>query len=291
LALLLASRTAGVAGCWVGVARDGENRDADAVALADRPDATLITAWARSRESWLGSGLEIKGEPSIALLRVVNRGDDQEDRVVVRARVHVRCKHPNSKFVGGRDVHLDERWTLGRSGGSWMLRSLDGDPLSGPVLTAPLIPNRSFDDERLTEESLARFLPPLIAAELTHLIDAWELAVTGAQAPLEALTSAAAREVLLRPSPGQRLVIRDAVLTSWQPTKLNLSMRPPAIELTVKIEAVRYVVGDDGNPRFGRTKDRSSMVLTWVIELTEIALTPWRLATSDNPAAAILAPP
>lgn len=32
--------------------------------LGGRPDVSLIRAWARSRQSWLGSGLEAKGEPS-----------------------------------------------------------------------------------------------------------------------------------------------------------------------------------------------------------------------------------
>lgn len=97
------------------------------------------------------------------------------------------------------------------------------------------------------------------------------------------------REMLLRPGPGQRLILRDAVLTSWEPTTLDLSRRPAAIELTVKVEAVRAVVGDDGNAQVGNLTVRCAMVLHWVLELTEIAQTPWRLAESNNPVEAILA--
>src|SRR6266571_766077 len=64
-------------------------RGEDISELKERPDAHLITAWARSRESWIGDGLEAAGQPSIDLLRVVNREDEAEDRVIARVRVQV----------------------------------------------------------------------------------------------------------------------------------------------------------------------------------------------------------
>lgn len=201
--------------------------------------------------------------------------------------------------------------------------SMGGDPLAGPVLTAPLIPNRSFDTERLREESLAelanaqkvgddvalsdlvgadeppafahldlsvrdsRFLPALIAAELAHLLEAWEEAVLGPEAPLEELASADARAALLRPGPGKRLIMRDAVLKSWKPTRLDLSRRPPVIEVTLDVEAVRYVMTDKGRRYAGNETDVRRMALTWTPELIDSARAPWRLAISNNPAEAI----
>jgi hypothetical protein len=302
-------------------------RSEDISELKDRPDAHMIRAWARSRESWMGSGLEAVGPPSIDLLRVVNRGDEAEDRVVARVRLQVHCKHPRplgddvfGKLVARRHVHLDERWTLGRSENRWILLSVDGDPLAGPVLTAPLIPTRSHDMQRLREESLAelastqkvaegvrlsdlvpaheqpalalldlsivdgRFLPALIAAALAHLIEAWEEASTGAETPLEKLASSNARASLLRPGGDKCLIMRDAMLKAWEPTRLELSRQPPAVEVALSVDAIRYVATADGDYLAGNAKDQHRMTLTWLLELADDAQTPWRLAASNSPA-------
>lgn len=295
-------------------------RGAPLAVLDGRADAGLLKAWARSRQLWIGSGLTLRRFPSIDLLRVVNREGDDEDRAVVRVRMHVHCRRPRLGAAGLRNQRLDERWTLGRAGDGWAVLSVDGDPLAGPVLTAPLIPNRSFDDDRLLEESLAeqasaqtvtgdvtlselvspdeppalavldlsivdaRFFPPLIAAALAHLVEAWQEAVTGSATPLEERASAEAIAVLLRPGPGWRLFLRDAVLTSWEPTGLQLSRRPPAIEIELRVDAVRFVATDDDDRRFGNETERRGILLTWLLELSDSATTPWRLATSTNPA-------
>jgi hypothetical protein len=201
--------------------------------------------------------------------------------------------------------------------------SVSGDPLADPVLAAPLIPNPSADTERLTDESLAeladrqkvgdgvalsdlvndddpaavalldlsvvdsRFGPELIAATLARLLEAWEGAVHGAEAPLEELASDGARNALLRPSPGTRLMIRDGVLKSWEATDLHLSRHPPMIDVTVNVEAVRYLVSDDGTALAGNRSDPHQMELTWVLELRGSARDPWQLMTSNSLAAAI----
>jgi hypothetical protein len=298
-------------------------RKGECGALEGSPDERLVRAWARSRKSWLGSGLKVVGRPSIDLLRVVNRADEEEDRVVVRVFIHIHCRHPRLGFVATRYVHLDERWTLGRRGGHWVLLSIGGDPLAGPVLTAPLIPNPSFDTERLREESFAelasaqrvgddvalgdfvsadeppalalfdlslldgRFESALIATELAHLLEAWEEAVTGSEAPLAELASAQARRTLLRPRQGVRLIMRDAVLKSWQPTRLEMTRKPPAIEVALDVGAVRYVVTDSGSHLAGEETDPRPMGLTWILELSGSSQTPWRLASSNNPAESI----
>jgi hypothetical protein len=192
----------------------------------------------------------------------------------------------------------------------------------GPVLTGPLIPTPSSDTERLREESLVelagaqklpdgvaladlvsadeapalalldlsivdpRFLPVLIARGLAHLIERWEGAVSGSEEPLEELASADARAALLRPARGTRLVMRDAVLKSWEPKRLDLYQQP-AIEVTLEVEAVRYVVSNDGSHIAGDQTNPHEIALTWILELTDSKRTPWRLATSNNPAEAI----
>jgi hypothetical protein len=288
-----------------------------------RPDAGLVTAWARSRQSWLGSRLRVRHEPSVELLRVVNRAGESEDRVVVRVLIRVYRRVPRLDLLVVRHVRLDERWTLGRYGDQWALLSVEGSPLAGPVLTAPLVPTPAYDTERLQEESLAelasaqkvpadvspselvdtdappafalldlsvvdgRYLPALVAAQIAHLVEAWEEAATGSPAPLAALTSAEALTALLQPGPGKRMVIRDATLTSWEPVRLELSEQPPMIVTRVEIKAERYVVTDDGAHRAGNDNERRDIILIWKLELTDNNRAPWRLVSSSNPAQGI----
>lgn len=289
--------------------------------LDGRVDAPLIKAWARSRQSWLGSRVRVRGKPAVDLLRVVNRADDTEDRVVARIRVRIRRYRSPLDLLAVRHVRLDERWTLGRYDGQWALLSVEGDPISGPVLTAPLIPTPAHDTDRLREESFAelgsaqkipadvspaelvgadeppafalldlsvvdgRFLPELIADQLAHLVEVWEEAVTGSAAPLEAVADANAVSALLYPAADRRLIIRDAVLKSWEPMRLELSQRPPTIVVNVVVEACRYVVSDDGIRRAGNDDVRREISLTWTLQLTDATDAPWRLVKSSNPAA------
>jgi hypothetical protein len=291
-------------------------------ALEGRRDASLIRAWARTWQSRIGRDLEAVGLPSIDLLSVVNRDDEEEDRVAVRVRVRIHCKHPKvGTFT--HHLHIDERWTFERSDRSWFLLSMGGDPLASLVLTSPLIANPAADTDRLREESFSdmadaqkvgddvdlsdlvspdeaptlalldlslvdgRFLPALIATELAHLIEAWEGAVSGSEAPLAELASTEARDALLRPGPNRRLVVHDAVLKSWEATRLDLSGRPPAIEVALVVEATRSVVRDDGRAVVGNQTEARQLALTWTLELTDSAQDPWRLATSNNPAESI----
>lgn len=303
-----------VNGLWHGRSSD---------ALDQRPDAGLMKAWARARQSWLGDDLAVDGWPSVDLLSVVNREDEDEDRVAARVRFRIHCKHPRGGSLGPHHLHVDERWTFGRSDSYWVLLSMSGDPLAAPVLEVPLVPTPSADTARLGEESLAeladaqkvgddvvlsdlvspdeppayalpdlavvdsRFGPELIAADLTHILEAWEGAATGSEAPLEELASEDARDALLRPAPGARLFVRDVVLKSWEATRLDLSRRPVAIEVSLEVEAVRYVVDDAGRSVTSNTRDPRLVSLAWTLELTDEAGTPWHLATSDKPAESI----
>ncbi|HEY1832758.1 MAG TPA: hypothetical protein VGG38_21145 [Acidimicrobiales bacterium] len=302
---------------------DGLWRNGTFGVLDGRPDGGLVRAWARSWQSFLGTGLEVTGKPSVDLLSVVNRHDEAEDGVVVRVRLRIHCKYPKVGTLGPHHTHLDERWTFGHSGRRWLLLSVSGDPLAGPKLRAPLIPTPSSDTDRLREESLAesanrqkmgddvdlgtlvgrddppafalldlsvvdsRFESALIAAQLAHLIEVWEEAVNGSEEPLEELTSNQVKGTLLRPARGTRLIVRDAVLKSWEASKLHLSQRPPAIEVTLDVQAVRYVVRDNGTSVAGNRTDAHQMALTWALELTDSAQDPWRLTKSNNPAEGI----
>jgi hypothetical protein len=129
-----------------------------------------------------------------------------------------------------------------------------------------------------------RFDSALIASQLAHPLEAWEEAVAGSDRPLENLASAQARTTLLRPRHGTRLMMRDAVLKSWAPTSLALTRKPPAIEVMLNVEAVRFVVTDVGSHLAGENTESRRMRLTWVLELSGPIEAPWRLASSTNPA-------
>lgn len=135
--------------------------DDGSTAVADRrPDAAVVTQWAREKAR-LGSGLRLEAPAELAVLRVVNRHGEDEDRVVVRMRARLHRDRPKPQFRGDLShlevpttVKLDERWTLGRESERWFLLDVEGDPLAAPVLAAPLITGPTDDDTRLLESSL-----------------------------------------------------------------------------------------------------------------------------------------
>ncbi len=286
----------------------------------DRADERIVTAWARSWQLRLGRGLSAHDNPSVDVLHVVNRHDEDEDRVVLRVRLHIHCAQPS---WGQHRAHCDERWTLGRRGADWILLSVSGDPLAGPILNAPFVTDPSGDTERLTEESLAelltadgsskdvdlsdlvspeeapslaladlsvvdpRFDPSLLGAALSHLLEAWETAVTGSESPLAELASPQARDALLRPGPESQLYVRDVVLKSWEVIKLHLDRKPPVVDVELHVVAVRYVVRFESAIRVGNATDPRPVTLTWTLELTESSEVPWQLISASGSDAGI----
>jgi len=303
--------------------------------LSERRDGRLIAAWARSRAAALGRGLRLDGDPSIELLQVINRSGQSEDRVTVRVRCWVHCQQPaslpNDSLVASLGTphrfKLDERWTLGRIDGTWGLLSVDGDPLAGPVLSAPLIPAGWADEQRLREQALAelaqgdapspsaqlreivsatdppsvvlgdlslidgRFSPALLASTLEHLIGAWEQATISSDAPLHGLATHEVIDALLRPVEGTgpaRLILRDTQLKAWEPTRLDFHTEPPRIAIAVTIRCVRFLVSaDTGEPIRGNPRDPQELKPVWTLELTESPTSTWKLVASTNIAAQI----
>jgi hypothetical protein len=307
-------------------------RSPDGGALGDRRDGPLIGAWAQSREAWLGTGLRVIGEPAIDLLRVVNREDEAEDRIVARVRFGVhrdQLSVPEPPLSPHR-LRLDERWTLCRGGERWLLVSVAGDPLAGPVLSAALIPSPAYDTQRLKEASLSelanepaagaidpgalydhdapaplalldlsladgRFSPLLIAAALSHIVEAWETASDGSDEPLTRVASKAAIQALLSESDGgDRRFIRDATLEHWEVVAVDAARQPPAITVSVLIKAASWT---ERHPISGSDRQRRELAHTWTLELDETRrqVGYWRLASSsaaastDSPAARVAA--
>jgi hypothetical protein len=252
--------------------------------------------------------------PSVELLRVVNRPGETEDRAVVR----VRCR-PHGSISG-----LDERWTLGRQSGQWVLLSAEGDPLAKPVLDEPLIASESEDFDRLREQTMSelahadmvplgtplgdltsgtapierqlldlsnidsRFDLELVAGAIAQLVETWEGATTGASEPLYRLASARAAEQLLHPVAGTNLFLQDAEIQSWKPTALDLAAEPPRLTISLVVSAVRYLTDSRTLAhRGGAPGVRHTIPVAWTLVATTSTRVPWHLETTSNPASEI----
>ena len=295
--------------------------------LADRPDGWLIATWARTKAEVWGRGLCAEERPDVTPLRVVNREGEDEDRVVLRVRLKVRRERSKPQFLGDltpleepTTVKIDERWTFGRRGETWYLVSVDGDPLAGPVLSAPLIPTPAADDARLTESSLrelgeadavpgeraaelvspsappglalldlsvvdGRFMPALLGAALSRLVETWETATTGSDAPLRALATPDAVTSLLRPAHGgdaRRLVLQDAELVRWEMQAFDPAATPPRVVIDVTVRATYHLLDDHGDRLAGSPAARTELRPAWTLELDDDAPAEWRLVASSN---------
>jgi hypothetical protein len=162
-------------------------------ALRGRRDVGLIRAWGKGVRAEAGEFLAVDDDPAVHVLRVVNREDEAEDRVIVRVCINIaRDPHRSHNLPGdrtllaARQVRLEQRWTLGRHGDNWFLVSLSGDPLSSAVMSSPLIASPASDDERLREAGLQE----LGAADAVAGVDAGELVDPDA-APAEKLNDLA----------------------------------------------------------------------------------------------------
>ncbi len=290
---------------------------------AAHADARVILGWARSFQESVGSGVRLAGPPSIDLLRVVNRPGESEDRIVLRVRLRL-SRGRRGSLRKPRTVTIDQRWTLARASGGWTLSAIEPDPLAPRLLNRPLVAGVWQDEDRIREESLlelaaaeatpsppdpselvspeapprtqllelaefdARFSPDLLAATLDRIVEAWEEAGTGSQAPLASVASPDAIEQLLHPlgDPRPSLRIHDPHVDQWEVVELNLNTHPPQVVLSLTVSAVRYLVM--GTERVvGSREIAHEMELVWRLKLTGRDTSPWQLTASTNPAADI----
>lgn len=286
----------------------------DTRGLAGRSDRSAISVWAQSHAGWLAQRKYHDSDPSIELLRIVNRSGEHEDRAIVRVRLR---SHAST-------TGLDERWTLGRRSGQWTLLSADGDPLAKSLLDEPMIAGESDDLDRLREQSMAelaqadrappgarlseltspkapverqlldlatvdgRFDPELVDSGVRQLVETWEEATTGSPQPLHHLATKSACHDLLHPVAGANLILQDAELQGWKPTALDLTVQPPRLEISLEIAAIRYLADSTTlEHRAGARDLRHTLSLTWTFTATTAVQVPWRLDSSSNPASDI----
>jgi hypothetical protein len=158
------------------------------------------------------------------------------------------------------------------------------DKTASAVNPSELVPPEEAPSLALADLSVVdpRFNPALLGAALAHLLETWETAVTGSEDPLAERASPEARDALLRPGPDAQVFVRDAVLKSWEVIALHVDRKPPAVDVEVHIEAVRYLVRYETAIRAGNATDVLPAKLTWTLELTDSTEVPWRLVGSSD---------
>lgn len=148
----------------------------DRARLSELVGPDLMVEWGRRLDDFDARGwhnrVEVLGEPTVRYVGLVNREDDDEDRVVVRIEASLHSFVLDSggrqimrKESGDETVSLVEYWTLARRGEGWTVASIEqraeGDHhLDGELVPVPWSDTRRLEDESLTELAVADGLPP-----------------------------------------------------------------------------------------------------------------------------------
>jgi predicted lipid-binding transport protein (Tim44 family) len=134
----------------------------------------LMVEWRRRLDDFDRKGwhnvTELRSDPHVEYVGIVNREADAEDRVCVRIVAHL---HDVVIDRGGQviqrnddddgDIRLAEYWTLGKKDGHWILLSIEQDleglhNLDAPIVAAPWSDDR-LHDEAVTERAEAAAVP------------------------------------------------------------------------------------------------------------------------------------
>jgi hypothetical protein len=292
------------------------------LAGSTRRDDRVIRDWVAATSESLGPALRVVSAPKVDFLQVINREGSDEDRVILRVRLRLH-RGGRLAIADPHNVTCDMRWTLGRRQAAWHVLSITSDPLAAHVLDGALVPGAWADDQRLREQALAelaeggrvpdrdlaglvsadhspteqllelgaldqRFDRQLLDATIEHVVQAWEVASNGGDGALRTVASEEAAQLLVAPTPGERLVLRDARIETWEPRALVLSTTPPKLEINLTVSAVRYLVIKPTRRHVGGSVDaRHEITLTWTLVLRTSASSPWRLIHTTSPAASL----
>jgi hypothetical protein len=293
----------------------------DLSASEGRIDERIIRAWVKHRR--LNARRSVL-TAEIHLVRVLNQDDGAKRSV--DARVRVTLGRPSRHL--GAVARTDERWTLRLLDDCWALDGYGPIGLLDPVLAAAQVVSPIDDDRHLhlagvlemaaadppikdvrglidltrePREQMAelavldsRFSAAVIDAVLRELVDAWEDPVpTGpGRNRLQDLATRQAVLDLLRPPThydGATMIIRDAVLTDWQPVAISQTEDRPSIEVDLTVQARRYLTTrskpDAQMP--GSKIQRRPIAMRWTLALDPQSDRVWQLTHSSNPAADI----
>jgi predicted lipid-binding transport protein (Tim44 family) len=125
----------------------------------------LLVEWERrlddfDRKGW-HNRVEVRGVPDVEYVGLVNREDDDEDRVCVRltGSLFDVVETADGKRIKRSDAETDtssfaEFWTLTRHDGHWMVLSIEQDEEGQHNLEEPLVPTPWSDSARLHDEAV-----------------------------------------------------------------------------------------------------------------------------------------
>jgi predicted lipid-binding transport protein (Tim44 family) len=147
----------------------------DRVRLRQLVAPDLLAEWERrlddySRRRWRNH-VEPVGEPKVEYVGLTNRGDDAQDRVVVRIEGKLRDyvvdgagNHIKRRGRLSETVPVREFWTLGKRRGRWILVSIEQGAEGAHVMAQDLVATpwsdeQSMRDEALVEGAVAEALP------------------------------------------------------------------------------------------------------------------------------------
>ena len=138
----------------------------DIEALRGMVGTDLMVEWERRLRDFDGKGwrnvCQVHGTPELHYVGLVNREDDDEDRVTVHLTATMDDyvldrggnKITHNESSSERRV-LEEYWTLARRGDRWMLASIEQDAEGHHHLDAEIVAS-PWSDSRLRDESLVQ---------------------------------------------------------------------------------------------------------------------------------------
>jgi predicted lipid-binding transport protein (Tim44 family) len=138
--------------------------------------ADLAKEWVRRLDDFDRKGwhnvVRVDSDPTVHYVGMVNREDDQDDRVVVRIEAtltdYVEVKGGGTLLADGASSQtrtLDEYWTLGKRGERWVLLSIEQPEegkhqLDEELVTTPWADVKRLRDEALVEGAVADKVTP-----------------------------------------------------------------------------------------------------------------------------------
>ena len=192
--------------------------DRDRATLGTLLGPDLLKEWVLRLDDFDRKGwhnvCELRAGPVVEYVGLVNREDDDEDRVVVRMSAQLRDvvvdRNGNVITRSGQDSELTtlaEYWTLGRSGERWILLSIEQDAegahnLDAPIVASPWSDEQLLHDSSVTELAVADAVPDSAIGEIIDVdyagdarTQALDLAVVDGRFSPDVLEAAARRAV------------------------------------------------------------------------------------------------
>jgi predicted lipid-binding transport protein (Tim44 family) len=225
----------------------------------------------------------------------------------------------------GETTRVREFWTLQRRGEHWVLASIEQGAegkhaLDEQIVATPWADERGMRDEALVEGAVAdqvpigtkvsevadlqydgdahaaamdlsladgRFAPDVLEVAARRAVDAWALAIDGADGLLDAVATSTAKRQLLYAGDSSgaiRIVVRGPVVNRIRIVSLDAGAEPPTMTVEVDLTGRRYVENRDTTAVLSGSRTRkTSFTERWTMSVTGDAQQPWRITAVGDP--------